>query len=167
MVSFRRVPEAEVAARHAARSAPPRGTRLSAPANLRAVLDLGAVSAFAFRGRGYVVPPVSYRLGAELLALRFALEETTVQGRIRPERQADYFAAIRRMARLIWRHVRPAARWQRWGRRLGLVRNPFDGASEGEVVQIVDFFCTRRTRPTVGFPVRLTVPGAEQTPLMI
>jgi hypothetical protein len=119
------------------------------------VLDLGGVVYFTYRGHAYGVPPVSWRLGQTLLAVRHEAQAAAGDGLLlTPDGSGAYFRAVRKLADLCWRHCRPASPWQRWAKRLGLARNHFRAATEAEVVAITDFFCSRRMTANVGFPDR-------------
>lgn len=160
MVAFRLVPKAEVAANHAKAQPKARPNPIPRmPVNLGHTLDLGDTIYLAFRGRSYGVPPVPWKVGQRLVALRFAAQEASGEGVLSSDTLPAYYDAVRAMGKLCWRHCRPARWWQRVLKRVGLARNVFESASEAEIVAIADFFCSRRMTVSVGFPGRTTLPS--------
>ena len=133
--------------------APP-ATRL---ANVQAVLELDQTVYVLFRGRSFGVPPVGWKTGAKLLALRMQASEVVEDGKLTAKRAEAYFAVLRAMADALWSHARPCGRLVRLAKRLRLLRNPFLVATESEVIELVDFFLQRRMTSSVSSrrPARL------------
>jgi len=156
MVSFAPAQPAAMDARHAAARARVRARCAAAsPAvptgarNLAAVLDLGNAVYFTFRGRAYGVPPLPWAAGAALHALW--TQALAYPSPLTAETQPAYYALIRQLPPLLWRYTRPVGAWRRLRRRLGLLRNPFRTASERELVELADFFLSRRMTSGVRF----------------
>lgn len=119
-----------------------------APLNTQAVLDLGNLVFFTFRGRAYGIPPLGWREGMRLTllwteALRYPTPLT-------PESAPSYYAVVEQLPPLLWSLVRPVGRIRRALKRFRLLRNPFFAASEGELVELAAFFLTRRGTSTIG-----------------
>lgn len=119
--------------------------------NLSAIFSLDQTTFFAFRGKPFGVPPLPWHVGERLLdlftrardaAARMALGATT--GTADRDAMAEYWAAIRQMPAILWAHSYPASRPLRMLRRLRLMRNPFDRATDREIMEIADFFLSRR-----------------------
>lgn len=127
-------------------------------ANLETVLDLGEMIYITFRGKPYGVPPVGWRMGQRLLAARHAAMAAAKGGALTPETTGEYYRALRRCASLCWRLLRPVHRTRtggailRWRKRWHLLRNPLHGATDKEVVELVDF-CLRRRMVSNGGPL--------------
>ena len=122
----------------AAEQPPPR------PRNLRAILDLGTMTYFTFRGRSYGVPPLPWRLGERILDAW--LEVCSHGEQLQKEDLPAYYAALDRMVEAMWEATRPPGRWRRWLKRLGLARNPYRDATEGELAELAVFFLGRRMK---------------------
>ena len=136
-------------AQHRATQAPPPRTR-----NVQQVLDLGNLTVLHFQGRQYGVPSVPYKVGLEFV--RVAEEVTEFQKLTRANR-SEYEALLTDIARLIWRNCYPLGR--RWMKRLGLLRNPFLGATEADLGEVIRFFDKCRTRSSVLFQPATDPPG--------
>lgn len=123
--------------------APPR------PRNVRAMLDLGTLTYFSFRGRSYGVPPLPWESGLALLDAY--LEARSMGDDLSREDLERYGRAVKRMARIMWKLTRPIGFRSRLFKALGLLRNPYLEANEGEVGELAVFFLGRRTnsRPSV------------------
>lgn len=113
------------------------------PLNLDAVLDLGTIVFFTFRGRPYGIPPLAWKAGQRLLDAYLRAEECGME--LGHENMQDYFDALRDLQDLLWRNTRSVGRIRRLMRRIGLVRNPFRGATEKEIVDLARFMLGRRT----------------------
>lgn len=157
MIAFRRVPRAEMARRWAAKRANTLApSPATAVANAEVVLELGDTVFLNFRGRAYGVPPVGWRYAKRLevhrAALIVAARESAQDGRL----ASRYYVAMRRLARALWRHLQPVARYRsmtpilRLRKRLGLLHNPLLDATDKEVIDIADFFSKRRMTSSVG-----------------
>jgi hypothetical protein len=114
------------------------------PLNVRHVLDLGQLLYFQWRGRCYGVPPLPWRAGAALLDA--FLEAQSFGVVIDRESAGPYYAALERMARIMWRNSRPTGLVPRVFHRLRLTPNRFQRASEAELVELALFFLGRRTK---------------------
>ena len=132
------------------------------PRNVRAILDLGNMVYFEFKGRAYGVPPLPWREGEKLLALR--LQIGAMGKEISEETLPVYYAALKQMTRIMWRNTRPKGRWLRFLKRVRLF-DPFAVASELEVAELAVFFLGLRTRSTASF--RRGVPEPRTTSSMI
>jgi hypothetical protein len=134
----------QASVRPVAREVPPR------PQNVHAILDLGNLVYFEFRGRPYGVPPLPWREGEQLMDLW--LEVRGYGSEITGAKVQPYFAAMRKLARLIWRNSRPCGFALRAAKRLHLLRNPFmSEANERELADIAVFFLGLRTKSTGSF----------------
>jgi len=125
------------------------------PLNLDAVLDLGNTCYFLFRGRAYGVPPLPWRAGELLLDAK--LEAMSIGRLVDREELPRYYASLRQLSRILWRHTRCVGRVRRLAHRLGIMRNPYRNASDQQLVELVDFFLGRRMsrgdlRPLAGVP---------------
>jgi hypothetical protein len=120
------------------------------PRNVTAILDLGNLVYFTFRGRAYGVPPLPYKAGQRLLTLW--VEALQFTGSLTVETAPRYFAILRQVPGLLWRHTRPCGPLRRALKRLHLHRNPFHRATEAELVELASFFLRRRMTSGVGLP---------------
>lgn len=134
--------------------------------NLAIALTLDQATFFAFRGRPFGVPPLPWEVGERLLDLYTrAADAAADMARAAGDREvardamAEYFAAIREMPAILWAHCYPASRPLRMLRRLRLLRNPFASATDREIMEIADFFLSRRTRSGVQFSPATPIPG--------
>lgn len=126
--------------------APPR------PRNVRAILDLGTITYFSFRGRSYGVPPLPWQQGEALLDAW--LEIRGYGEEVSRENLRGYYQAFDRLSRHLWKNCRPSSRLLRVLKVVGLCRNPFRKANEAELVDLAVFFLGLRMksigiRPTV------------------
>ena len=150
----RRAAEVTVARRAASTGAP----KTPRSKNVAAILTLSNATFFAFRGRPFGVPPLPWREGERLLELQTraqdaaaAVVQGATHGKAYADARRDYFAAMDGLARHLWKLSRPVGRIPRAMRALGIHRNPFLAATEGELREITSFFLTRRTRSSVSF----------------
>jgi len=155
VILFERVPRDTMLATHAAKLAQrvPADTTVTRLANVDVVLDLGDTCYITFRGRAFGVPPVAWRVGQKILAQRMAATTAAGNGILTAQTTGPYYEALGRLAQTLWRHARPTGRMRRMAKRLGLLRNPFQEATEGELVQLADFFLGRRMTSTVTVPM--------------
>lgn len=116
--------------------------------NVQQVLDMGNVVYFTFRGRAYGIPPLGWRGGQELTLLW--TEAVAYPSPLTPETAPAYYALIARLPGLLWKHCHPAGWLARRLHRLGLLRNPFRHATEGELVELAAFFQSRRSASSIG-----------------
>jgi hypothetical protein len=124
--------------------------------NVESILSLGSTEFVEFRGRAYGVPPVPWKVGQALndarLAAIDALEILRFDSTDR-DATAAYYPAIRRIPSLLWANCYTTGRIARILKRTPflryLLRNPFDDASDGELLEYADFFLARRMRSGV------------------
>lgn len=158
MITFTRVPREDMERRHAeaarARRSQPMEQAQRAR-NLLAVLDLGNRIYFTFRGRAYGVPPLPWKAGAAVHAIWTEAQQYPTP--LTADTLPRYYATLHKLPPLLWAHCRPVGPLLRLCRRLGLLRNPFEAATETELVQLADFFLRCRMRSTV----RYRSPGME------
>lgn len=157
----RRIPREEMDRRHRAAAPPVARDTAPRPAvrNFGAVLDLGNTTYLVFRGRPFGVPPVPYKLGQTILLLWL---QAISQGKTLTEANAPaYYAILRQLPPLLWRHMRVVGRTRRLLRWLGLLRNPLVEASEAELMELAAFFLQRRMQSGVQFPPALASPGPK------
>lgn len=110
--------------------------------NLEAVLDLGNTIFFTFRGRAYGIPPLAWREGEQILDTW--LEAREIGDTLKRDSLTDYYAAIRKLQRLVWKNSRPTGPGRRLLRFLHLHPNPFRRATEGEIAELAVFMLGRR-----------------------
>lgn len=157
MVMIRRIPREQMRLNHAevaevAKAKIPRTTS----ANIETLLDMGDTTYIMFRGAPYGVPPVGWRLGLDLLALRQAAEVAAVGGLLTRDTTGAYRDALARMASLIWEQMMPVGNTPTgtvllgWRKRLRLMRNPVQGATEQDIVVLCDFVLRRRMNSSTG-----------------
>lgn len=145
-----RMAREQYARAHPKRTGPPPKPRNAAPT----LLMLGAERlAFAFRGVAYELLPVSFEDGVRLTEARAAIDAAADDDRLTPEVARDARLALRFVANLATRYLRPL----RWHRRilwwLRLRRNPYRSATETEVGQLLGFFSGCRTMSRARSPV--------------
>lgn len=144
----------EVARAQYARAFPAREGPSPRPRNAGAALHmLGAERmAFVFRGVAYELLPISFEDGIRVSEARAALMEAEDEDRLTPEVARDARRALKLVANLAPKYLRPL----RWPRRLlwalGLKRNPYRRATEVEVGQLMGFFLGSRTMCRVRSP---------------
>jgi hypothetical protein len=144
---------AEMDERHASRrpdtagEAPAAAATIAERRNVGAVLDLGNLQYYEFRGRAYGVPPVPYKVGQRILGPYLTLRAIT---QLTPENSARYYAALAELPEPLWAHLRPVGRLRRALRRLGLLRNPLEGATDRDLMELADFFLQCRMKSTAG-----------------
>jgi hypothetical protein len=149
--------EPEMLAAHAKarRQQVPQGSKpIARPRNLEAVLALGDTEFIQFRGRAYGVPPVPLQPGIRLTQAYATARETLTALGVAPndpQRAAAYQVAVQKLPPLLWDLVRPVGRFRILCRWIGLHRNPFRDASEGELLELAAFFLPRRMRSGVQF----------------
>lgn len=132
------------------------------PRNVEPILSLGDTDYVLFRGRAYGVPPLPWKAGERMadLQARLHLAIATMKGNpLDEETRAGYYAALAKVPPLLWAHSRPTGKWRRFLRALGLHRNPFDGATDRELLELLDFFSSRRTRSGVPAPPMMARPA--------
>lgn len=125
--------------------------RASAPEarNLGPVQDLSRPLPLEFAGRTYLVPPVPFVFGVRLVELQERVRG--LQGRPEtPETMAELRAILDEAVALYPRLVRPRGLLRRLAWRLA--PNPFRGASEYEVGELLGFFLGCRMRSRVRHP---------------
>jgi hypothetical protein len=126
------------------------------------ILQLGEVRYFRFRRRAIGVPPLSYKKGRVLFELytraRALMKLLAEKGA--KEHETEYYATLEKIKRFIGKNSFAAGRMLRFLRRVGLTRNPFENATEFELLQIADFFLRGRTVSTVRY-------STEEVPAML
>lgn len=130
-------------------AAAPAGSAAAPRRNLQPILELGDTTYFQFRGRAYGVPPLPWKAGQRLMdAYLRAIAAAEALGRnpTDAEQRMGYYRALAEISPLLWAHCRVAGwHWQLM-RRLRLLRNPFQRASEAQLLEIADFFLQRRMK---------------------
>lgn len=115
-----------------------------APRNVQGVLWLTDPFRVPYRGRMWIIPPVSFVDGARVLRIKTWLEQATED---EAKFRAEYLKTMREIMALIRRLVRPESGWFRRIRwRLRLMRNPWRTATHEEVGTILGFFWMRHTK---------------------
>ena len=144
----------EVAREQYARAFPKREGPGPRPRNVRATrLLVGAERlCIEYRGRAYELLPVEFADGVQLIDCRAAIEAVEDESRLSPEVVRDYLVALRKVVALAPKYVRPLGRFRRLLWRLGLRRNPYRGATETEVGELLGFFLGCRMRSRVRYP---------------
>lgn len=158
MGQFRYISPDEVAQRHRARNteAPRRQERQAQYRNVEPILSLGDVRYVMYRSRAYRVPPVPFKLGQAVVDAHVRLAGFAAQVSLSGgQKGADaYYGEMARIAKLLWRHMRPTGRVKRIMWHVGLLQNPFRAASEREIKELVNFFLqgrmTSSVQPMVG-----------------
>lgn len=170
MIAFRPTPRAEMERRAAealAARRPVSREPVRPPArNVAAILTLGDSTYFNFRGRAFGVPPLPWKLGERLLAAYLravdaaeAMRHGALRGHASADRMAEYYAALGEITGMLWKLCRPASKFWRTVRAVGLMRNPFLAATERELLDLADFFLQRRTRSGASFPLMMGPDG--------
>lgn len=116
--------------------------------NAQATRTFVASGTFFFRGRQYLVPPVSYSVGRDLQVCAQTMHE--LQGK--PATAENIEAAhevMDELAGIFYRASRPVSRWRRLLR--PLMPNPFRAMTETEAGTLHGFFCACRTRSSVRY----------------
>lgn len=147
---------ASASARRASSSAP-----IRPPAkNINAILTLGDETFFVFRGRPYGVPNPPWKVSEiidDLYTRALGAIETMRQGALHSEdykaAREEFKAVMPQIAPLLWKHSRPVGWWRRSLRALGLLRNPFEQATDQELMRLIDFFWRCRMKSGVQFPM--------------
>lgn len=129
--------------------------------NVQHVLDMGNTIFFIFQGRPYGVPALPYKAGLQFVEVQADLER--FQKGLPRKDLPEYRQILDRLARLIWRHCYPTG-FRRVLRALGLMRNPFEGATEAELGERLRFFDQCRTRSSDLRPMLAKSSPAPETP---
>lgn len=119
------------------------------PENVYALFELGQDVYFEYRGEPYRVPPVPYRMGAELLRSRVRINRLRMEAQSREltnDDFAEYEAAVAALVRACTSLVRPIGWKGRTLRTLGMW-HPFRNASDREIGELHSFLLRLRTRP--------------------
>ncbi len=163
MIEFRPLQPAEMARRHAAKGTRPAGSKapkaeIRPPVrNVEPILSIGDTEYFHFRGRAFGVPPLPWRAGQRIAELQAralgAIERLSVKPTDERTR-ADYYVALAQVPPLLWANCRPTGKWRRFlanrfFRFIRFSRNPFDTASDRELLELLDFFSSRRMKSGV------------------
>lgn len=117
--------------------------------NTEAMQELAATVRYWHRERPYLIQPVPFRLGAELQKLKLAM--ITLSGLIEDSESAsDELADLSQQAvDLIWKHSVPEQPLKALKKKCHLLRNPLRDATDGEVLDLVNFFLRRRMLSSV------------------
>lgn len=135
--------------------------------NVEAILSLGSVRYFTFRGTVYGVPPVPFKVGEQILDLHVQVLTlartivTTKTSQISAESSKEYFKALSRLSSVLWKNMRPIGKVRKFIWRIGGMRNPLRGATEMEVKDITDFFLQGRTKSSVQFSTE-SIPAIDK-----
>ena len=119
--------------------------------NLDAILDLGNIVFFTFRGRAYGIPPLAWRDGERLLDAWLEAKELGAQ--LERKTLRPYFRCIQRLQQLLWKSTRPTGPVRRLLRFAHLHRNPFRDATEGELAELAVFMLGLRMRSAGRLPM--------------
>lgn len=147
--------------RHRRPASPAAESPVERPRNVEPILSIGDASYFHFRGRAFGVPPLPWKAGqritdaqARAIGAMATLSSDPTSLPIR----ADYYKALGQLAPLLWRHCRPVGKLRRFLRFIGLHRNPFANATDRELLELADFFSSRRMRSGVPAPPAMARP---------
>jgi hypothetical protein len=153
VTTFERIPRErleELAREAYARQFPRRRPQDVRSRNVRPTLLLvdGDRIEIPYRGRIYELLPVSFRDGLRLLEMRTVLEDLEHAPTNR-ENVRRYVAALRAIIALAPKYLRPRGRIRRalWA----FTRNPFRGATDREVGELLGFFLGCRMRSRVQY----------------
>lgn len=108
--------------------------------------------AFVFRGVAYELLPISFEDGIRVAEARAALLAAEDEERLTPEVARDANRALKLVARLAPKYLRPLRLWRRLLWALRIRRNPYRDATEVEVGQLMGFFLGSRTMCRVRSP---------------
>lgn len=156
-------------ARRAARSRPAASTGVrpsNRARNIEPVLSIGQTQFIHFRGRAFGVPPLPWQAGEALTDAHVtAIEALEILASNGKDRDAlrSYYSALPRIAALIWANCYPTGKGRRFLKAIGLARNPFRRASDGELLEYSDFFLARRMKSGGRSPLAAANP-ARRTP---
>lgn len=128
------------------------------PRNVHAVLDLGNLTYYEFRGRAYGVPPLPWTEGEKLMDVW--IEIRNFGDEITDEKLKPYYDAMNRLAVILWKNTRPCGRLLRFLKAVRIFKNPFKLANEREVADVAAFYLGLRTKSTTSFTPGL---GAQPT----
>lgn len=111
-----------------------------------AVRELNASGVFIYRGRRYLVPPLPYPAGAELMEMAVRVKEIRAES-VSADSLAEVRDILTRCAALYHANARPMSFLRRLLK--PFLANPFASMSEQEAGQLLDFFSDARMRSTV------------------
>jgi|SRR5687767_1404604 len=165
MSVFQVVPPEVVESNWARWRAKRQAQRPQAPAprtqNVQHVLDMGNTVFFIFQGRPYGVPSLPYKAGLQFVEIGAELDR--FQKGLQRKDLPEYRQILSRLARLIWRHCHPTG-FRRVLRFFGLMRNPFEQATEAELGERLRFFDMCRKRSSEIRPSLATKRPDPETP---
>jgi len=121
--------------------------RVPKQANSGYSFELGGAVHFVFRGRTYRVNPLPWKEGQRLSDLYDRIQRASEE--VAEGSKEEYRAALEQLPRFIWRNVQSSSPILRILRRVGVVRNPFKTASEGELISLLYFLSSCRMRSSV------------------
>jgi len=172
VIEFAPTQPAEMARRHAARAAKarPAGTKASKveasaaarARNVEPILSLGDTEYFHFRGRAFGVPPLPWKAGQRISDCQArALNAMALLSANPTDQQTrnEYYSALAQLPALLWANCRPTGKVKRFLKATPflryVLRNPFDSATDRELLELTDFFSSRRMKS-----------GAQPTPML-
>jgi hypothetical protein len=97
-------------------------------------------SRYWHRERPYLILPVSFRVGAELQKLRLAMVELSDLINESENASDDLAALSEKAVELIWRYSIPEHPIKALRKKCRLLSNPLREATDGEVLDLVNFF---------------------------
>jgi hypothetical protein len=112
--------------------------------NTEAIQELAATVRYWHRERPYLILPVSFRVGAELQKLRLAMVELSDLINESENASDDLAALSEKAVELIWRYSIPEHPIKALRKKCRLLSNPLREATDGEVLDLVNFFLRRR-----------------------
>lgn len=122
--------------------------------NVDVIKQLGKAREFEFpagSGRWFDVPKVPYPIGTEINDLWIRLRE---HGKY-PEGKGVsmiYRRLLDEIVKIAWEKlIVPRSKWDRFRKRIGLIRNPLLDMAEAEVADLIGFFLARRMASSVRF----------------
>lgn len=157
---MRRRHEAKGRARPVAKAAT---TKIEATArNVEPILSIGNTEYFHFRGRAFGVPPLPWKAGQRISDCQARAYNALAVLSSAPTDQktrAEYYEALGQLPALLWANCRPTGKIWRAIKATPLLRyvlrNPFDGATDRELLELTDFFSSRRMKS-----------GAQPSPML-
>lgn len=108
------------------------------------VITLGADTRFSYRLRPFMALPLPFRQGAELQKLRLAMIAASVLMEDSESAVDEYAEYSKQAIELIWKVSIPATPIGAIKKRFHLAKNPFYGATDGEVMHLLNFFLRLR-----------------------
>lgn len=147
------------------RSATSEASTVAPTKNVEVVLETGNATYIHFRGRAFGVPPLPWKVGQRLTMLQARLQramEAVARKPLDDSLRAEYYSALAQIPPILWANSRPTGKLARLTHFIGLHANPFAHATDRELLELTDFFCSCRMRsgasnpPMMARPHRLT-----------